>query len=357
VANGFLAYFVDRGLYTQPFNPARLEVLGPHTAVPYMPFRRAPTGGGQYALADNGTLVFARGERLPVQLVWSDRQGKTVPLPLPPGAYVKPRISPDGSHLAMTIWDPDSNIWTYDIAHNTLTRITTDGESFWPVWTPDGASVVFGRIVAGQGDIVLTGVNNPDRIEELVYDAIGAYSWTPDGRTMIYGRNGDLFAFRRSDIHATSPLWQSRALESGATVSPDGRWLAYQSDESGRWEIYVRPFDRPGETKGVSKGGGTSPAWARDGHELFFNHDREIWAIPVRDEQTLTVGDPHKLFEGPFELPYASADQSGFDVAPDGRFLLTTLSGAPPPVHELQVVLDWTDELTRPQPVRLQVAQ
>jgi serine/threonine protein kinase/Tol biopolymer transport system component len=357
VANGFLTYMVGYGLYTQPFNAAHLEVMGPRAAVPYMSFRRVPSGGGQYALSDNGTLVFARGERLPVQLVWADRHGKTVPLPLAPGSYAIPRISPDGSRLAMTMWEPESDIWTYDIAHGSLTRVTTDGNSFWPKWTPDGSSVVFGRIRAGQGDIVLSVLDNPVRVEELVYDAIGAYDWTPDGRTMVYGRNGDLFVFRRSDIHAISPLWQSPAVEAGATFSPDGRWLAYQSDESGRREIYVRPFDRPGESRRVSKEGGSAARWARDGHELFFSRGREIWAVEVRDKLTLTLGEPHKLFEGPYELPNASADQSGFDVAPDGRFLLSVLSGSPPPVHAIQVVLDWADELTRPRPMRLQVAQ
>ena len=274
------------------------------------------------------------------------------------GLPSRARISPDGSLIAMTVWNPDSDIWTYDIARGTMTRVTMDGASFWPVWTPDGASIVFSRTQAGQFDLVVSHLNEPERNEVLVYDAIRAYNWTPDSRTMVYGRNGDLFAFRRSDKSAISPLWQSRAVETEAELSPDGRWLAYQSDESGRREIYVNPFDRPGESRKVSTAGGSAPRWAHDGHELFFNRGREMWAVAVRDGLTLTLGEPHKLFEGPYELPYASADTvSSFDVAPDGKFLLAMLSGSPPPVHEIEVAVDWTEELTRPRVVRLVAAQ
>ena len=345
VANGYLPYLSGNTLFAQRFDADRLTLQGPPIAA-VSAVRRAPSGAGRFALAANGTLAFAHGEPTPIQLVWSDRHGATAPLALPPGPYKGPKVSPDGSRMAITVSNPDSDIWVYHLASGRFEQFTTDGASFSPLWTPEGKSIAFSNTLHGPASLQLKEVGGSDANETLVETGNFASSWTPDGRTLVYsgGLQGgfDIRQILRGE-KTSYAVRQSRSEDRSAAISPDGHWLATSSLESGGFEIYLRPFGQDGERRLVSTVGGQDPVWSRDSRELFFSRNREIWSAVVKDG---VPGRPQKLFEGPFELS-AGLNGSGYDVAPDGRFLLATLSGSPPPVRQIDVVLNWTKELIK----------
>jgi eukaryotic-like serine/threonine-protein kinase len=338
VANGYLTYLAGNTLFSQRFDVDRLTLQGLPIAA-QSAVRRAPSGAGRFALAANGTLVFAHGESTPIQLVWADRHGLTTPLALAPGYYVRPKVSPDGFRIAVTVSNPDSDIWLYDVAGGSFKKFTTDGRSLWPLWTPDGKGIAFSNILHGQASLQLKQVAGSETSETLVENGERAEAWTPGGRALVYGVTPIRQILR--GVKKSSAVPQSRDGDRDPALSPDGRWLATSSAESGRVEIHLLPFDHDGERRPVSTAGGSNPVWSRDGHELFFVRNREIWSAAVKDG---VPAKPQKLFEGPFELG-AGLTGGDYDVAPDGRFLLATLSGSPPAVLQIDVVLNWTKEL------------
>jgi serine/threonine-protein kinase len=372
VPTGHLVFGANGTLRAVPFDLGRREVTGP--PVPILDgVVTSADGSVDVTVATTGTLVYVPGRGVvgaQRSLVWVDRMGRETPLPMPVRAYQYPRFSPDGTRMALAIRDQEQDIWVWDLVRQTLTRLTFDpGVDVYPVWTPDSRRIVFGSQRAGPSNIYSQAADGTGAVERLTDSARTQYpySMTSDGGVLVLREDApqtgsDLL--RRSlatspsassrawssDAGALQPLVQTMFAELNAELAPDGRWIAYQSNESGRDEIYVRPF--PDVTRGrwqVSTGGGRTPVWARTGRELFYRSaDGAVMSVRVEPGPAWRGNPPTQA------LPVGYFDDSGttgrtFDIAPDGRrFMMIRRGsdeGAVPP--QLVVVQNWFQELKR----------
>ncbi len=342
------------------FDPVQLEVLSDPVSVLDQVMTYS-TGAAEFSLSRQGTLVYVPGgaptSRSPV---WVDRRGREEPITAaPPRAYVYPRISPDETRVAFDIRDRENDIWIWDLARQTLDRLTNSpGADQHPVWMPDSQSLIFGSDRAGTQNLFL--VKTTGTVGRLTTSPNRQFpeSISPDGLRLIvqeFMPTGTALRSLRMDGSTTAVGGQAQTeallqeADSGE-ISPDGHWLAYESNETGQPQIYVRPF--PNVDAGhwpISANGGTRPVWARNGKDLeLFYLDRAgaVISVPVQTAPRFSAGMPMKLFEGPYFTGLLSRT---YDVTPDGqRFLMIkdNASGdqasAPPSVV---VVLNWAEEL------------
>jgi serine/threonine-protein kinase len=311
-------------------------------------------------MAADGSLVYVAGTASTARrsLVWVDRQGREEEIKVPPRTYAYARLSPDGRRIALDIRDEQSDVWTWDLARSTLTRLTFNpGLDRGPIWTADGTRLAVSTATAGAEAVFVQpadGSGTPTRVtpEKGVYFPL---AFSPDGKyLLVHNSTTPPYDILMIDVEAKTepkPLLNAAYSESNAVVSPDGRWIAYQSNESGKDEIYVRPFPNVNEGRWqVSTNGGTRPLWSRDGRELFyFIPPGVIMAAPIVPGSVFSAGTPVAVVKGNYSSP-----QSGrmYDVSPDGRrFLLIKEvrpqgeAAAPPP--QLIVVQHWSEELKR----------
>jgi serine/threonine-protein kinase len=369
---GHLVYTLGNNLFAIPFDLDRLEVVG--GPVPMVEgIWRSGGNAPQYAISDSGTLVYVPGTTgaaalLQRTLVWVDRNGKEEPLAALPNAYDYPKISPDGTRVALTIADTSGgDVWIWDLVRKTLTRLTFEKNNGISLWTPDGKRIVYyssrealyggvyWKAADGTGEDEKLG-SAPDR---LLYPC----SWSSDGKTlaMMEWRGGgkyDIGMLSMEGDHARKPLLQhEKYSELLPQISPDGRWLAYVSDESGQAEVYVRPF--PEVNKGrwqISTSGGNSPLWSPNGRELFYLSSDSVMAVSVETGPTFSLGTPKTLFRSTY---VSSSPSSGppWDISPDGkRFLMMkeVVSTAKPAAEaplKINIVLNWFEELKQRVPV------
>jgi Tol biopolymer transport system component/predicted Ser/Thr protein kinase len=360
VEPGYLLFLRERTLLAQRFDAKRIELSGEAFPVgeqiQYFPDR----GFGVFSASNDGTLVYQRAAGAPSQMFWTDRGGKPIETVGPPGLYRCPRLSYDGRRVAVDIEDPQtgrSDIWVYDLSRRVFTRLTFGpADNTYPIWSPD-ERIAFMSTAKSRGDIVvkpssgsggeefLTGSDTPGtRSDEAKFPD----HWSRDGRFLAYHTAGvktgpDLWmislADRKSALFLAAP-----AADVLPFFSPDGRWIVYQSTESGRFEIYVRPFPQPGGKWQVSTGGGHFPVWSADGKEIFYvGDDNRLTAVPVRTESGIELGTPEPLFE----VRLRSVLGRAYDVSADGkRFLLNT---ALEDVRSasLTLVQNWTAEPKR----------
>ena len=362
-----LVYVAAGTLRAIPFDPTRLETHG--TAVPVLPrLATTSTGAGDFAVATDGTLVYvdapgslAANART---LVWVDRTGNEAPVAAPPRAYGQPRLSPDGTRVALASIDQENDLWIWDLRRATLTRLTLDpGQDWFPAWMPDGRRIVFSSDRGGQFNLWWQVADGTGVAERLTTSGNGQFPTgiTPDGTAVVFfettptmGR--DLLQLALDGTRRATPLLQTKFDERNAIVSPDGRWLAYESNSSGSFEIYVRPFPNVGGGQwAVSTAGGTRPLWSRSGRELFYvGPDGALLRVPVEASgATWNAGTPMKLFD----RRYFTGGAAGrtYDVSPDGqRFLMIKAPGtdasATPPA--LIVVQHWDEELKARVPTK-----
>ena len=369
VPTGHIVYGVEGTLRAVAFDPGRLEVRG--SPVPVLQgVVTKPSGAASFAVAQDGSLVYiARGIQSAVErtLVWVDREGREESLKAPLRAYTSLRISPDGTRLALEVRDQANDIWIWDLGRATLTRLTVDaGFDGAPVWTPDGRRIVFSsdRGVATNANLYWQAADGTGAVERLMesesLSPAVASAFSPDGTRLLFtqpspgGATGlDIHILPLAGERRATTLVQTTFEEGNAEVSPDGRWVAYESNESGRSEIYVRPFPNVDEGKWtVSTGGGAQPLWARNGRELFYvAQPARLMAASIQPGATFAAGDPRLLFEGRYARPGL---RGTYDVAPDGRrfLMLKENESAPqtaPP--ELVVVPNWLEELKRLVPL------
>jgi len=323
------------------------------------------SGAANFALSANGSLVYeagditARGERT---LVWVDRNGVEEVLGAERRAYVYPRISPDGRRLAVDIRDAESDIWVWDFGRRNLQRLTFDpGLNRGAVWTPDGRHLVFSAQVDGAESLFWQAADGSGKPERLTTAAPGRphvpHSIAPDGSHLLFGEPGqppfDLFSLELGGQRTRMTLLNAPYSEHNAEISPNGQWLAYQSDETGTSEIYVRRYPALDSRAQISSGGGTRPVWARNGRELFYMKiDGTLFVAPVErsDGGGFVVGAPKPLFQGSY---YALQSGRTYDVAPDGkRFLMIKETPATNVPVQLLVVQNWVEELKRQVPAR-----
>jgi eukaryotic-like serine/threonine-protein kinase len=338
------------------FDIARLAVTG--EGVPVVEGVLQPSllnGAAQYSFSNTGSLIYlpASGQGFQRRLVWVNRNGAEEALTTPLRAYRNPRLSPDGQRIAVEIEERTSQVWLYDIARGTLSRLTLEGSTSGnPVWTPDGARITFGstnREGAGLFWQRTDGSGGPERLCCDVGDAAPLSSWSPDGQLIAgggAGGAGDLSVLRRGD-GKPQVLLQTPFGEGAAMFSPDGRWLAYSSNESGSSEIYLQSYPGPGGKWQISAEGGTEPMWNRNGRELFYRTGNRMMAVDIAAQPSFSASKPRLLFEGQYEPTLIS--NANYDVSPDGqRFLMLKASqteqAAP---TQINVVLNWFEELKR----------
>ena len=367
VRTGHLLYARLGTLMAVPFDLERLEVTGGSLPViegvmqaVYAGHSAIDTGAAQFSVSGAGSLVYVEGGTYPLlrkSLVWVDREGRAQPLGGTERGYWHPRLSPDGRRVAVFISEPEQrDIFVYDISRGTLTRVTQEGANAYPAWSPDGKRVAFQSTTGGPANIFWV---QPDgsALERLTTSENRQYpaSWSPDGKALAFleGRDIWVLPFDNGE-HEPRPVVQTRFEEEYPTFSPDGRWLAYTSDESGRREVYVQPYPGPGPRTQISVEGGMSPAWARNGRELFYRvlsggrwgGKRKMMAVKITTDPTFIAGKPRMLFE---EAGYQPSEPfRSYDVAADGRFLMLEMAEQPSQrVTELRVVLNWFEELKR----------
>ncbi len=360
----------DDNLYAVPFDLDAMEVRGGP-----VPIIEGVLGHGvQSAVSDAGTLVYIPGTSggtvsARLILVWVDRQGKEETLAAEPNAYIFPKISPDGTKVALRVTTGvNHDIWIWDVVRRTMTRLTFDeaNDSF-PLWTPDGKRIVFFSGRGGKPAIYWKAADGTGREELLVTGTkIGIYprSWSGDAKSLVFmgtdeGANLGIGALLMEGDGAKKPLLQEKHQELDPQISPDGRWMAYACDESGKFEIYVRPYPEVNAGKWqVSTGGGGWPLWSPDGRELFYRNGDAFMAVSVRTDPTFTLETRKMLFPGKYELP-SNDVFSNWDIHPDGkRFLMikpAASAGAGPaaPIPgKINIVVNWFEELKARVPVK-----
>jgi Tol biopolymer transport system component len=334
------------------FDLERLEVVGTPTPIEEPIFVSPFGGSANFDVSASGTLVYVSAVVRPNarRLVWVNRDGREEPIDLPARAYTYPTISPDGTQVALDIRDQENDTWIWDVAKNTLRRLTFDpGQNAYVVWTPDGERLVHfrspGSLYAQRAD----GRGAPELLVRREH-LLAPYGFSPDGKRFVFREDfpetgHDLMMLSLENNRAVTPLLQTGANELNAEISPDGRWLAYESDESVLREVYVRPF--PDVTTGrwqVSAAGGRMPRWAKSGQELFFiAPNGALMASAVDTTGAFSSGAPIRVFEHVNYIGGAASLGRTYDVSPDGRrFLMIKPDGLPP---NLTVVLNWSDEL------------
>jgi serine/threonine-protein kinase len=363
---GHLIYGVSGTLMAVPFDPDRLQVLGNAVPVLQNVLTDPLTGAVEFALSADGSLVYVTGESPQVtrSLVWVDRNGREETLKAPLRAYTSPRISPDGSKVALSLRDEESDIWVWDFSRETLTRLSFDPQlDRFPVWSPDGRRLAFNsmRYEKSRGNAFWQASDGSGTVERLAEGGgaqIFPTSFSPDGsRLLVYGDdassdqdNDDIAVIQLQGERRVIPLMRTMFNEQHPEVSPDGRWLAYNSDESGRHEVYVRPF--PDIERGrwqVSTAGGSQPTWARNGRELFFRSGTAVMSVPIKTEPGFASGNPTVVFQG----EYATPPGRTYDVSPDGRrFLMIKEATQDKPQAPIILVQNWQEELKRLVPTR-----
>jgi serine/threonine-protein kinase len=337
VSTGHLVFVTNGELRAVPFDSNRL-VVG-ENQVSVVPAVVQAVGAGEFSIAPDGTLAYvlpsAPGatENASV-MVWVDRSGQESPLRAPPREYGYPRLSPDGTRIALSSADQERDVWIYDIKRGALSQLTFDSANdLNPIWTPNGRRVLFQSnresAVPNIWSQAADGSDNPVRLAKSDVTQIPS-SISPDGTALVLtqvtaGSGRDVMRMSLDGKQTLTPLLQTPNGESNGEVSPDGHWLAYQSDRSGREEIYVRPY--PNTSAGqweISSGGGIQPAWARGGRELFYlAPDGTMMSVAVEATAGAWVAAaPRKLFQGHYRTR-GRVPPRMYDVTADGqRFLM-----------------------------------
>jgi eukaryotic-like serine/threonine-protein kinase len=355
---GHLVYVRGGSVFAMPFDPVKLQPKGSPVMV-LDGVRQSPAGTPQMSVSRDGTMVYvSSGARTRDRtLVWVDRGGAEEPAAVSERPVAQPRLSPDGHRVAVVAkGDPD--VWQVDLTRGAWTRLTFDGSSSFPLWTFDGRHLTFSSGKAGPYTIYWRMTDGSGAEERLLAAARSSYplSWSADGR---------LLAFVSLDSQTAQDIWlldaapgagprrwlQSPFREGAPVFSPDDRWLAYVSDESGRPEIYIRPV-AGGQKLIVSAGGGTEPVWPRKSRELFYRNGSALMAADVMTSgPTAEAGKPRRLFEGAYER--STAFWANYDADADGqRFLMIKGQQSSSAPAEIRVVVDWFEELKARVPAK-----
>jgi serine/threonine-protein kinase len=358
-ASGHLVYGQGGSLMAVPFDPRRLAIMGEAVPVVEGVLQSPSTGAAQYSLSATGSLIYIPGGVQADQrgLVWVTRNGAEHPVAAPARAYVYPRLSPDGQRVGVGITEEDSQIWLYDFSRETLTRITFEGhQNLNAIWTPDGKWVAIQSNREGPLNIFWQRADGSGGLEHLITSEYNNFpmSFSPDGQLLAFGEVNpttgyDIWVLRLSDRKA-QPFLRTPFNESAPRFSPDGHWLVYISDETGRFEIYVQPYPGPGGKWQISTEGGREPVWNPNGRELFYRNGDKMMAVDIATHPGFAAGKPMVLFEGGYSP--APGTGNNYDVSPDGqRFLmLKPREQDQPAPTQINVVLNWFEELKQKVP-------
>ena len=357
---GFLLHKENSRLVAQPFNPQDGTLHGTASDVASDVYSHEADGAVALDVSRLGVLSYAGRTRLPSrELLWVDRAGRRLATPGAADHYADFGLSPDGRFVALQrmmpeIEPPAPDLWALDLARSVRSRLTSQpGNDEGAAWAPDSRRFAYARHrgVGHPADLYLKDVREPDKDQPILVDDAGSkhpFDWSPDGRLLLYGLaqpnnpRQDIWVLPLAGGRAPFPWLATAFGEAEARFSPDGRWVAYESDETGSREIFVRAFASPAIRVQISAGGGTRPQWRRDGGELYYvAADYQMMAVPVRAGQSFEPGAPRALFELR-RLQPAPSWPTPYAVSPDGqRFLIGAVvdegSGSP-----ITVVLNWT---------------
>jgi len=353
---GHLVYVVNGVLFAAPLDVPTRRLGAAVPVVREMFDAGTVTGAVHYDIADTGSLVYVPRIGVALRLTWVDRNGVETAIPALPRPYRHPRVSPDGSRIVVEVEDAgNTDIWVGDHRRGILSRLTIEDDvDSDPIWSPDGSRIVFAS-VRGAAGLFWMPADGTGSVERLI-DATGGvrpFDWTSDGRLLYEELEGAHIRLLRPDGQSTPtvvPLFHAPEYfnEVLPALSPDGRWLAYQSTESGQMAVYVRPLpDVAARRWEVSVGSGFAPLWSHDGRELYYRSPSNLMAVPIQTSPAFSAGPPRPLFS---LADYVLAGTRGirYDVAPDGRFLMlkddTGISAAQ---SRVVVVQNWFAELRR----------
>ena len=346
--SGHLVYAIAENLVAVRFDAERVELLGGAVPVVEGVLRSSLSAAAHFSFSERGTLVWVPGNAVERELVWVDRAGQLTPLTERRGGFAEPRLSPDGARLAVNM---DNDIWILDIARDTLSPFTTEGRSSSPEWSPDGEWIAFH---AG-GSLYRKRADFSGEAELILESELTRYpsGWSPDGNWLAYAELGGAGNVSASVVSIQNggeprPLLETRFIEADVRFSPDGRWITYTSERSGRFEIYVQPFEGSGGWVQISTNGGNDPLWSRDGEEIFYTEQQRVMVVEIETEPELRAEEPELLFEGRF----IRTPRTNHDVTADGkRFVMVHASeSGGSERQQLNVVLNWFQELERLAP-------
>jgi eukaryotic-like serine/threonine-protein kinase len=352
IPTGHLVYGRAGTLAAVPFDPDHPDTRGAPVTIAEG-IRELGVPGAEYSCSATGVLAYvpAGPRQYERRLVWVDRKGEVEILPVPLKAYGGTALSPDGRQAAVYVESNAGDIWIYDLTRGAWTRFTTEeGGSQNAVWTPDGKRIVYTGFRAGFRNLFWRAADGSGAEERLTKSEHqqAPFSWSPDGTVLAY---------TDADPFGGMAVWTLRPGRGGnpeslldnsarqPRFSPDGRWLAYTSDTTGRLEIYVQPFPGPGKKWQISTDGGEEMRWAPNGKELFYRIGNKMMAVDITTEPVFAAAKPRLLFERQFSA-------RGFEVSPDGRRFLMVQAVEPElPATQINLVLNWFEELKRRVPV------
>ncbi len=357
VPTGHLIYAQRGTLLAAPFDLKNLGVTGPSTPVVEGIWM---VNGVHYSISETGTLAYVphdkeQGEKT---LVWVDPEGNEEPLTAEPGPYRSPRVSPDGTRLAVTVTDSDNaDVWIYDLVRKVSNRLTLDpAKDGFPLWTPDGLRLVFASDRdGGQWNLfwkAADGTGLAQRLTSSPHRQI-PMCFSPDGKSLVFSQAEpetyrDLQLMSMEGERRAQVLLKTTAMEGDAQISPDGRWIAYASNELGREEVFVSPFPNVGVGKWyISNGGGRVPLWGSQGRELFYRTlDGALMMVKVETEPTFTKGNP-EMVVSPGYHEGSHPTERHYDISPDGQRFLMLKEVEQTEKTRLVVVQNWFEELKR----------
>jgi Tol biopolymer transport system component len=376
---GHIVYCVANNLYARPFDLETLEVKG--GPVNLIESVRSGPFAWHYAVSDSGTLAYIPGQATSINkrtLVWVDHNGKEELIEAKPDEYSYPKISPDGRQIALNVGNlGNMDIWFWDLVRKTMTRLTFD-ESItgFPLWTPDGKRIAFLSQSENNFKIYWKAADGTGKIEPLGTDYSGVLasftsSWSGDGKTLVTMEISSGGEMSTNNIGAltVNGEYEQRSLlkevyrEIEPQISPNGKWMAYTSNESGHAEVFVRPFpdvDSGGRWQ-VSTDGGRSPLWSPDGEYLFYRNGDAVMEVSVTIEPNFSQETPKTLFRRKYLSLSGLANVfalNSWDISPDGkRFLMIkpVEASEDEPVSDVSskiiIVLNWFEELKQRVPV------
>lgn len=363
VATGHLAFLRQGTLMVVPFDPDRLKLTGQpvpvvgdvlqtlNTTASYY-----DTAQGQFDISTSGSLIYATGGIVPDSentLEWVDQRGQVEPIVSFKAPFFSARLSPDGRRIAYSLMGMESHIWIRDLARGTAARLTTEGVAEFPQWTPDGERLIFDWLEAGVPNIYWRAADGSSPMERLTESPRFQFpgSVSPDGETLAFmerqdENNYDIYFLDLRDRRVT-PFLNSRFFEAYLTFSPNGRWVAYVTTESGRREVYVQAISGPKGKWQISPEGGTRPLWAPNGRQLFYWSGKHVWVVDIEAGAGFSAGRPRLLLD--LEGYGRGEPVATWDISRDGRrFLMTKLGDEKTqPITEFILVQNWFEELKR----------
>jgi len=354
-APGYLLFYRDKNLLAQPFDYKRFAVTGEPTTIltdiQYQPqVKRAVFGA-----SENGLLAAQSGSGVALsRLVWFDRKGKELGALGEPDVYGNVSVAPNGKSVAVSMTDiaiqNNTDIWTYDLQRDTAKRLTFDpAADSVPIWSPDSARLIFASNRRSPNDLYMKNSDGAQEEKSILQDDIDKFpnDWSRDGKYILYTRNTDLWFLNLPEKKKSLFMKAPSVLRNGQ-FSPDGNWLAYASNETGKWEIYVTSFPEPRGKWQVSVGGGEQPRWRADGKELFYlSSDSKIMAVPVTIGANFEAGTPVSLFQATPRQPIPIFDLFVYDVSRDGQRFLINTQVKQAETQPMSVVLNWTAKLNK----------